>query len=228
MPKAMLCSALLTVLAASAATAQAPFGWRECSVGRLPPPVQDSAASAEFRLDSAVYHGGRASAMVRVPADQGVANLCQSIQSDSYIGKRIRLSGWIRTRDVIYHSGLWMRVDGQAVPEMLSFDNMAQRTLSGTANWRKAEIVLDVPEGGSVVTFGLLIQGRGQAWLDDLSIEVVPKDVPSTNIAALVTAARAAPALEITEDEKQKILQSRRNAPKTPLNLDFERTGSRN
>ena len=49
-------------------------------------------------------------------------------------GKRIRLSGHARSKDVSDWAGLWMRVDGPK-GEPLAFDNMQQRPIKGTGEF---------------------------------------------------------------------------------------------
>ena len=93
-----------------------------------------------------------------------------------------------------------MRVDGAKKDETLAFDNMQDRAIKGTTDWKKYEIVLDVPENSEMVAFGLLLSGKGQVWMDDLQFEVVGKDVPTTGRA---TGAAS-------------------QAAKAPLNLNFE------
>ena len=37
--------------------------------------------------------------------------------------------------------------------------------------WREYEITAEVPEGATVIAFGLAFVGAGQAWLDEVSLE---------------------------------------------------------
>jgi hypothetical protein len=58
------------------------------------------------------------------------------------------------------------------------------RPIRGTTDWRKYEIVLDVPDDSAGIFFGLLLIGpRGKAWVDDLNLEIVDNKVPTTNKA---------------------------------------------
>ena len=91
-----------------------------------------------------------------------------------------------------------MRVDGQGQDEYaLSFDNMQTRPIQGTSDWQRYEIVLDVSKKRKTITFGILLNGSGQAWLDDFQFTVVTSDVPATG-------------------------QSRLALPKKPVALGFE------
>jgi len=78
--------------------------------------------------------------------------------------------------------GLWMRVDS-ASEDMLQFDNMSDRPIFGTNSWNQYSIVLDVPANSAIISFGILLTGKGEVWLDGLSIEVVDNDTPTTHIS---------------------------------------------
>lgn len=73
-----------------------------------------------------------------------------------------------------------MRVDS---PEnTLEFDNMRDRPIKGSTEWQRHQVVLDVPEEGSSIHFGVLLNGKGQVWLTSLRFEEAP-DEPVTAIA---------------------------------------------
>jgi hypothetical protein len=157
----------------------------------------------EMSHDRTGAHGGNACAYLKsVVADTGgFGTLMQMFKADEYRGKRVRMSGYVKAKDASDWAGLWMRVDGARKDEMLAFDNMQDRAIKGTIEWKKYEIVLDVPENSEMVAFGLLLSGKGQVWMDDLQFEVVGKDVPTTGRATAGAASGAA---------------------KAPLNLNFE------
>ncbi|MBK6290307.1 MAG: hypothetical protein IPF59_00935 [Ignavibacteria bacterium] len=106
---------------------------------------------------------------------------------DKYLGKRIRMSGYLRTKDVSDWSSYWLRVDGGDPIGSLEFDNMhdgkADRSVTGTTDWKKCEIVLDVPQAASRIAFGALLVGTGQIWFLDPTFEVVDATVPTTGIS---------------------------------------------
>ena len=52
-----------------------------------------------------------------------------------------------------------MRLDGDK--HLLGFDNMDDRAVKGTTDWKQFEFVLDVPTGAVNVLFGNLISGKG-------------------------------------------------------------------
>jgi erythromycin esterase-like protein len=85
-------------------------------------------------------------------------------------GRKITFSGAIKTRDVDGYAGLWWRADGPK--GVLAFDNMQGRAPSGTSDWKRHEIVLEIPRETVNINFGVLMPGTGTAWFDDLQVEI--------------------------------------------------------
>jgi hypothetical protein len=114
----------------------------------------------------------------------GFGTLMQNCLPDNYIGKRVRMSGFLKTKDVSDWSGFWLRIDQKDSQETLGFDNMhdgkKDRSIKGTTDWTKYEIVLDVPLKASNIAFGALLAGTGQIWFDNLKFEIVDNSVPTT------------------------------------------------
>ena len=141
-------------------------------------------------IDAGRAHAGEASGKLErdkpgQPAPGEFATLTQKMLPDEYRGKRLRYSGYVRTNRVVHgHAGLWLRMDGPTPRQILAFDNMSDRGLTGTRRWKLCEVVLDVPEEASAIVFGALLTGTGRMWVDDLKFEVVGKNVPVTGNAA--------------------------------------------
>jgi hypothetical protein len=163
----------------------------------------DYADDYEIGVDYSVAYSGRASGCIKSRANpRGYVTLMQSFKADNYLGKRLRLSGFVKVQDVKSYAGLWMRVDGpkdtSSKRNILGFDNMVDRPIKGTTDWRKYYVVLDVPENSILIAFGIGMSGPGQVWLDEIQFELVGNDVPTTN------------------------LQESTSLPTRPINLDFE------
>lgn len=176
--------------AAVEAAADAPAGWvKEGNTPRL----------YRAGLDSDVARGGGASAYLRswTASPPVYGTLMQRFSAESYRGKRLRLSGFLRTDDVEEGwAGLWLRVDD---PEgkRIAFDNTQEEAVTGDSEWTRCVIVLDVPRDAEAIAFGFMLVGAGKVWADDLGFETVGLDVPVT----------AAPKQQLAEQ---------------PTNLDFE------
>jgi len=57
---------------------------------------------------------------------------------------------------------------------------LQHRPIKGTSDWHKYEVVLDVPRGSVAIAVGLLLTGKGQAWVSQVQFEEVGTDVPTT------------------------------------------------
>jgi len=92
-----------------------------------------------------------------------------------YNGKKITLLGYIKTENVtVGYAGLWMRIDPG-----IAYNSMKQNGVTGTTDWKKYEITLDMgdPAISKQIVFGGLLVGKGKMWLDDLHIAIDGKDI---------------------------------------------------
>ena len=158
--------------------------------------------SYEMGIEKSAGQNGKNSATIKSIDKKidGFGTLMQQCVPDKYLGKKIKMTAFVKTENVTNWSGLWLRVDQKGSNQPLSFDNMGDRPIKGTTNWTKYEIVLDVPNTASLIAYGALIDGTGQIWFDNITFEIVSDFAPSTSS----TNAKKFP----TVDE--------------PTNLDFE------
>ncbi len=89
----------------------------------------------------------------------------QEFKAAAYRNRRMRFAAVIKSAREEIGTGLWMRVDGPEDGKTLGFDNMLNWPIQGTTDWHTYEVVLDVPQESVYVAFGILLCGRGQAWL---------------------------------------------------------------
>jgi hypothetical protein len=187
--------------------------------------VEEALQDYEIGIDSLVKHSGKASAFARSKAATTTARavaLRQSVKADPFRGQRVRLSGWLKGEKVEEWAGLWLRVDGEQGVR-LSLDNMQHRRVKGTTDWHHYELVLDVPENAVAVSFGLVLAGKGQAWMDDLRLDQVARQVATTE-----TNGRSQPRPGDDEYDRRReafarrLLEELKTKPPQPVNLDFE------
>jgi hypothetical protein len=129
-------------------------------------------------------HEGKRVAYLRSTAKEATrfGTLMQMISAEEYRGQRIRFSAALRTQDVAGWTGLWMRVDGpeHGPGRHLAFDNMQGRSVTGTTDWRRYEVVLDVAPEARAIGLGVLLDRTGEVRVADFRFEPVSKDVPTT------------------------------------------------
>ena len=126
----MVVPAMLAVLlvSASAARGDTPSGW--FAAGSDP-------TGYEFTIDTTEKKGGKASGSYEAkdPKADNFGTAMQQFAADDFKGKRVRMSAWVKAKDVDERAGLWMRVDG-AKKSPLAFDNMGERPIKGTRTGR--------------------------------------------------------------------------------------------
>lgn len=93
----------------------------------------------------------------------------------------MKLSGFVKTDRVEAFCGLWMSVANQA-QDVLQFDNMHDRPITGTQSWNQYSIVLDVPAASETISFGVLLNGKGKVWVDSFRFEEVDPSTPVTHM----------------------------------------------
>jgi erythromycin esterase len=130
----------------------------------------------------ALAHGGQHAMHVRATRpDSSGGGVYRELPVSAGGGFLLRLHGWIRTRDASGHAGLFVDAyDGRG--ELIRGDNMYTYGPRGTSEWARHEVVFDVPAGTERLTFGALLSGTGDAWFDDLEVELeaCPRGAPAT------------------------------------------------
>jgi ketosteroid isomerase-like protein len=181
-----------------------PVGWTRTLSG--------SANSYVFSVDTVVKHSDKASASIKFACgdeQDNIGYLQQIISAAEYRGKRLRLTGWIKTADA-KGAGLWLSVDSDR--RLLGFDNMWNRPVRGDTDWKQYSVVLDVPVEAVNIRFGAILSGKGQLWADDLSFDVVDTKTSLTNVLSPE---------ELAQDNER--VKKRKPATITkPVNLGFE------
>ncbi len=171
-------------------------------------------------LDNTVHRSGRASGVLRSHATAAAGTgagtatgvLAQGLRADSLHGARIRVSAWLRTRDV-QAVRFFVRVDGPD-GSVQDFANADGDPVTGTAEWKQRDIIVDVPADALGVTFGFVVQGAGTIWIDDVAVAAVPKATPRTGVAPT----RGAPSAEMERTLRARFAPR----PTKAQNLGFE------
>ncbi len=140
-----------------------------------------------FGIDDQVVHSGEFSGhIVRDANSPRQFSVFTTSLPTNAEGNVLELVGWLRTDNVDGWAGLWVREDGDS--GSVQFDNMQQRALSGTNDWTECRIVLPLDEQARSISFGALIAGTGEVWVDDLQLLVDGKPfVEAPQIAPVLT-----------------------------------------
>ncbi len=136
----------------------------------------------EMKTDGRVFHTGMKSGLLtsKTEVADGFGTMMQSFSAESWIGKRMKVSCFLKTENVM-KCGMWCRVDN-ASGDVIQFENMDNRPITGTTGWNFYSIILDVPKESTSIHFGILLTGTGKVWADGFNFEEVDLSVPSTNM----------------------------------------------
>jgi hypothetical protein len=165
--KAILTSVLFIMMTITLVSFTIPTGWAKRG---------GSPEKYDAGIDKGAGQNGKNAATIKsIVKDidgkdmDGFASLGQSFNPNKYLGKKIKLSGYVKSKDVEGWASLWMRTDQ---PTKYTLANMQGKFVRGTSEWTKCEIILDVPNDTKNIAFGGLLNGTGQMWFDNLKIEV--------------------------------------------------------
>jgi hypothetical protein len=138
-------------------------------------------AGYQVGLDDKGVHGGKASAYVKADynlvGESDSVGLEQWFDTSQFQGQRIRVSAYIRSNNVSRNVNF--RVVAQS--SGLRSGNTAQLPrgeIFGRRDWQKYDLVVDVPKDSLYISVLLSLEGQGEAWFDDLDVEIVDRTVP--------------------------------------------------
>lgn len=126
-------------------------------------------------IDESIFQNGERSAFLTSSnaTTTEFGTLMQTCSTEKYSGKKVKLSGFIKSENVTGWSGLWFRIDSDKNVNSKYFDNMQDRPIKGSSDWKNYEIVLDVPQNSCSMNFGILLAGNGKVWIDNLNFEII-------------------------------------------------------
>ncbi len=146
----------------------------------------------EMGLDNIVFKTGKKSVYLKsvVKNSDGYGTISQYTDAQNYIGKKIKVTGYIKYENVEGWAGMWLRIDSKIGKKPIRFDNMNNRALQGTSDWKKCEIEMDVPLSASVLNYGALLNGNGSIWFDNFNIEILGPSSIANNYDSIPTEPR--------------------------------------
>lgn len=201
----LLLAGTVTAFSAAGRPLEVPFGWTA---------IGDS--SYDITVDTGLPMGGHGFTVATIRSNRvlvaGTAVLQQSIRANDFRGQRILLSGHLKARAMDADANMFLRVDGAS--EVLASDYMENRPVRGVTDWTQYSIVVDVPANAVGITFGFSLVGSGQAWMDDMSLEIVDTTVELTGHRY----GWGGKPLKFDRGGRAAY----ENAPRNPINLDFE------
>ncbi len=136
--------------------------------------------------DSEIVREGKRS--VKGFGDGKLGWIHQYVDPARYRGQIVRLRGWIRSEGTSGRADLWMRWDGEK-----GQNGHAKLGITGTRDWTRCLLYLNVPHEAKTFCFGPSLEGKGTAWFDGLEVEIVdpdPRPLDDLSLKNLETLAR--------------------------------------
>src|ERR1035437_3966376 len=117
MKNILLKNALLIVVLVVLMSFDLPKGWIVAG---------DSPTKYDMGIDKGAGQGGKNCATIKSTDKKidGFGTLMQMCKPDKYLGKRVRMTGYVKSESVTDWAGLWLRVDQANSQVPLAFDNM--------------------------------------------------------------------------------------------------------
>jgi hypothetical protein len=165
--------------------------------------LRDSKETWDYSIHfDSISHSGRSSVIIHSLENrpEGAGRIYQNFDADKYRGKRVRMSGYIKSDIAKGWAGFRLDAYMPGVKEPVVTDHMYDREVKGKTEWTKCELVLDIPADASLIQLGMQMEGTGTAWFDDVIFEIVDDTVPVTSK-----------------------MENVKPVNKEPVNLDFEK-----
>lgn len=124
----------------------------------------------EVGVDQSAARDGQASGYLtrKDPEVRGEGTLFQTIFANSYWGKRVRISAYVKTAGAV--DTAYLRVE--TIPPNSSIQR-EETLIEGTSAWKRYELIVNVPHGSYTIRFGVAMEGLGKMWVDDVRIEEI-------------------------------------------------------
>lgn len=167
-----------------------PLEWSETGADARPKLIAIDAVprgrlrNYSFERDTMIRRSGKASGRLRFDGKTSSmwAAIVQCIDaSPEFGGKTARMDGYMKVEGVRRvepmkdpeggppGAKMWLRSDTESEERL---DNMDDRPVVGTVAWKRYRVSVPVDPGAIQLCFGLILDGVGTIWVDDLELSV--------------------------------------------------------
>jgi len=134
----------------------------------------------KFALDSQIKHSGKYSTSIRIKEltprlkKFGPPNWAQDITKNVPAGKKIRMTGYIKSKNVSGVAPIGIQCWNTKTGKMIKFGTTQfSQPVSGTTDWKKVTVEMDVPKETDKMRILCMLSGTGKVWFDNVQIIVV-------------------------------------------------------
>jgi len=142
----------------------------------------------EYGISDEVFYKDQKCAFIRSASDRppwrvGYGQLSQVFKAKQYRDKRMRFSAAVKSDGAQMTSCLLMAVSGPG-HQLISYDNMNGRNITGTKDWERYKVVLDVPEESDFIALGITVYGEGEVWISAITFDETEEDTTADPLYA--------------------------------------------
>lgn len=101
----------------------------------------------------------------------GSAVMGRTISSSEFKGRRVKLTGEVRTNDVTAGAGLWLNATETLHGKVIASNDGFDQAMSGSNNWKSITLETTVPSAADWLNVGVALQGPGQVEVRNLRVE---------------------------------------------------------
>ncbi len=134
----------------------------------------ESAPHYSVTLDESTQHNSHPTRLISSATADNLFHTswdCNDRHPEKYLGKKVRLSAWIKTEGVTVGATLTIRSLGPAYKDLNRPATL--RYIKGTTDWKHYEVIGTVHPDTQDLNPGIRLYGKGKVWFDDLKYEVV-------------------------------------------------------
>lgn len=167
------------------------FSPAQASIAEKPGPIRGWNAMSwypfdqyQYGISNEVFYKGQRCAFIKSATDQPVepsmfGQLSQVFKAKQYRNKRMRFSAVMKSDVVDMSAALLMSVEGPG-HQWISYDDMYGRNITGTRDWERYNVVLDIPEEADYINFGFRVRANGEVWISSVAFDET-KDAPTAD-----------------------------------------------
>ena len=122
-----------------------------------------------FSISDDAYSGQRSGLLESLPGGDGWCPTRQTISAKKYLGKYVRLVGMVKANEISDHANLYINV--LDVDGSINYADRWPNFIKKDTDWLEYELRIFVPMNALVISFGVVLQGAGRVWVDDIHFE---------------------------------------------------------
>jgi hypothetical protein len=138
----------------------------------------------EYGISDEVSYKDHKCAFIRSTADcppdwpgmpPTLGGIYQTFKAGKYRHKRMRFSAAVKSEGTDVSAALFMFVTG-GCNQMVSYDDMYGRNITGPREWDHYKVVLDIPQESDYIHFGIQVIGEGEVWISSATFNKTKDD----------------------------------------------------